>query len=69
MTGWGYFFYRVRCALWLAWVRLVRWGTILRERGEAAQEYYQRGCGEDLLSMSGVLDAGNLGWEGWVRLG
>ena len=41
MTGWGYFFYRVRCALWLAWVRLVRWGTILRERGEAAQEYYQ----------------------------
>ena len=36
MTGWGYFFYRVRCALWLAWVRLVRWGTILRERGEAA---------------------------------
>ena len=41
VTGWGYFFYRVRCALWLAWVRLVRWGTILRERGEAAQEYYQ----------------------------
>ena len=36
MTGWGYFFYRVRCALWLAWVRLVRWGTIT--------ERARRGC-------------------------
>ena len=36
MTGWGYFFYRVRCALWLAWVRLVRWGTILKRA--------RRGC-------------------------
>ena len=48
MTGWVYFFYRVRCALWLAWVRLVRWGTIPRGRGEAAQ----RIISEDVVKIS-----------------